>query len=62
MSLFTTITIGGFNPIAASFGALGLLTALAFIYLGLNDPTSESSNTTERKTVKIEKKRKGLFG
>tara|TARA_B100000700_G_scaffold20315_1_gene19808 strand:- start:446 stop:589 length:144 start_codon:yes stop_codon:yes gene_type:complete len=41
--LFTTITVGGFNPLAAAFGLLGLIQISQFIYYGLdnNDPSKD---------------------
>tara|TARA_B100000700_G_scaffold328035_1_gene444475 strand:- start:864 stop:1007 length:144 start_codon:yes stop_codon:yes gene_type:complete len=38
---FATITIGGFNPLAAAFGAIALVQISQFIYYGLdkNDPS-----------------------
>ena len=38
-----TITVGGFNGIAAAFGVIGLIQISQFIYYGLdaNDPSSD---------------------
>ena len=40
-SLLGTITVGGFNGVAAVFGALALIQVSQFVYYGLdaNDPT-----------------------
>ena len=40
--LFGTITVGGFNGLAAVFGFIALIQISQFIYYGLdaNDPTS----------------------
>ena len=42
-SLLATITVGGFNGIAAAFGVLGLVQISQFIYYGLdnNDPSKD---------------------
>ena len=41
--LMATITIGGFNGIAAAFGILGLIQVSQFVYYGLdqNDPSKD---------------------
>ena len=41
--LIATITIGGFNGIAAAFGVIGLIQVTQFIYYGLdqNDPSQD---------------------
>ena len=41
--LFATITVGGFNAVAAAFGVLALVQVSQFIYYGLdaNDPSND---------------------
>ncbi len=41
--LLGTITIGGFNGVAAAFGVLGLIQISQFVYYGLdrNDPSQD---------------------
>tara|TARA_B100001250_G_C19368890_1_gene601015 strand:+ start:127 stop:270 length:144 start_codon:yes stop_codon:yes gene_type:complete len=41
--LLATITIGGFNGVAAAFGLLGLIQVTQFIYYGFdaNDPSKD---------------------
>ena len=42
-SFFATITVGGFNPVAAAFGLIGLIQVTQFVYYGLdsNDPSKD---------------------
>ena len=44
--LIATITIGGFNGIAAAFGVIGLIQVSQFVYYGLdqNDPSKDWSS------------------
>tara|TARA_B100000700_G_C14475167_1_gene592541 strand:- start:159 stop:308 length:150 start_codon:yes stop_codon:yes gene_type:complete len=37
--LLATITIGGFNGVAAAFGLIALIQVSQFIYYGKNDPS-----------------------
>lgn len=62
MNYLTTITIGGFNPIAAGLGALGLLTVVAFVYFGLNDPTANTISQSPTPKKEEKKVKRGLFG
>ena len=41
--LLGTITVGGFNGVAAAFGVLGLIQVTQFVYYGLdqNDPSKD---------------------
>ncbi len=43
MPMLGTITIGGFNGVAAAFGLIGLIQVTQFIYYGLdqNDPSKD---------------------
>ncbi|WP_320676961.1 hypothetical protein [Prochlorococcus sp. MIT 1300] len=38
---FATIAIGGFQPLAAAFGAIALIQVSQFIFYGLNDPSDK---------------------
>ena len=37
--LLATITVGGFNAVAAAFGVIALVQVSQFIYYGKNDPS-----------------------
>ncbi|KGG12188.1 MULTISPECIES: hypothetical protein [Prochlorococcus] len=37
--LLATITVGGFNPLAAVCGLIAFVQVSQFIYYGLNDPS-----------------------
>ena len=37
--LLATITVGGFNGVAAALGIIGLVQVSQFIYYGKNDPS-----------------------
>ena len=41
--LLGTITVGGFNGVAAAFGLIGLIQVTQFVYYGLdqNDPSKD---------------------
>ena len=39
LPLLSTITIGGFNGVAAAFGLIGLIQVSQFIYYGKKDPS-----------------------